>query len=305
MRVVTELNGCWKHLLVCSGGCGHVVGGKYGGESSWSRITGDTEAVRAEAWLVAALDAGGDGRVTKIGANARKVGELADLASDLALRLAPRLVLIGVHVWVELWSRWARQRIPGGAVAAHGADPLQRAAHLNSEWDLIVTRALAFNRNACESLQCTTPPPLAAHPGAAEQVRLSRAVALQSCNRGGVDEYLAGIVSVRTARVSAYRKIKRGELHVDHHVVPWRCLTAIRSQRGCRDCRLARVNHARNQSLKRIAAHQQVNRAVGAVFGIAHHRLLDQLNPLAHGGEGCLCGSKGASCLPAVGNLSV
>ena len=196
VRIVAELNDCWKHLLVCSGGCGHVVGGKYGGEPSWSCITGDPKSIRREARLVAALDASGNRGVTKVGADARKVGELADLAGDLALRLAPRLVLVGVHVWVELWSCRAWQRIPGGAVAAHGADPLQRAAHLNSEWDLVVARALALNGHASESLQCTTPPPLAAHPGAAEQVRLSRAVALQACNRGGVDEYLTGIVSM-------------------------------------------------------------------------------------------------------------
>ena len=102
--VVPEFNAIGEHLLVCGGGCGHVVGGKYGGESSWSRITGDTESIRAEAWLVTALDAGGNRGVAQVGADARKVGELADLAGNLALRLAPRLILVGIHVWVELWS---------------------------------------------------------------------------------------------------------------------------------------------------------------------------------------------------------
>ena len=87
--------------------------------------------------------------------------------------------------------------------------------------------------------------------------------------------------------------------------MPWRCLTAIRSQRGRRDRCLARINHARNQSLQRIATYEQVNGTVGAVFGISHHRLLDQLNSLAHGGKGRLGGSQGARRLPAVRDLAV
>ena len=110
---------------------------------------------------------------------------------------------------------------------------------------------------------------------------------------------------MRTARESAHRKIERRELHVDHHVVPRRCLTAVGSKRRRRERRLARANHTRDQSLECITAHQQVNGAIGAIFGIAHYRLLDQLDSFAHGGKGCFGGGQRARRLPAVGDLSV
>ena len=64
VRIITQLDGRRKHLRVCSGRCGHVVGGKYGGESAWSRIARHTETIRREPRLVAALDTSGDGGIT-------------------------------------------------------------------------------------------------------------------------------------------------------------------------------------------------------------------------------------------------
>ena len=112
--------------------------------------------------------------------------------------------MIGVHVWVELWTRWAWQRIPGCSVAPHGADPLQGATDFNGQWGLVVTCALALHRNSGKSLESAAPPPLAAHPGAAEQEGIGGAVALQARDGGGVDEYLTGVMAMRTAGKPAH-----------------------------------------------------------------------------------------------------
>jgi hypothetical protein len=60
VRIVTQLNARWEHFRIRRGSLRNRVGGEHGGESSWSRITGDPESVRAQPWLIAALDAGGD-----------------------------------------------------------------------------------------------------------------------------------------------------------------------------------------------------------------------------------------------------
>ena len=85
--------------------------------------------------------------------------------------------------------------------------------------------------------------------------------------------------------------------------MPRRRRTTIRGECWSGGARLSCAERPREEPLKCIAAHEQIDCAVGLILWVAHHRLLNQLNAVAHCAEGCLCGHHRLGCLPAIRNL--
>ena len=78
---------------------------------------------------------------------------------------------------------------------------------------------------------------------------------------------------------------------------------SIRGERWGGDARLSCAERPREEPLKYIAAHEQIDCAIRLIFWVTHHRLLYQLNAVAHCAEGGLCGHHRLGCLPAIRNL--
>ena len=268
-----------------------------------TRIAADAERLGREVRFVSTQDASSDRGVAQLRAHTGEDRQLADAVGDPPLRRAPRLIFAGAGVRIELWTSRSRQHLPARTVAAHAADPLDRATDLDRERRRVVARRLALHEHAAESIERPAAATLAARPRATEQVRLGGAVALQSRHRRGVDEHLSRVVAMRTAHQAVDAQVERRELHVDDEVVPrWRHAVGTRERRR-RMYRFRRVDRSGEELRQRVAPRQEIDGAVRLVLRVAHHRLLDQLHAAPHRLERAARRVQTARLLPAVRDL--